>query len=184
MTFYQKCIPGAYFLSIEDIPYETLKEQGYKTLFFDLDNTIIGYDEEKLSDKNVLLFQRLAKDFSIVIISNSHFNRVSKAINKQEIPFVWSAKKPLKFGFKKALKKVDGDPKTTVLVGDQLLTDVLGGQRMGFHTVLVRSVKRSSDRKITQFNRKIEKKVLAKIKEKFPKLYQERLEQYVKDHDM
>ena len=184
MAWYVKCIPNAYVQSIEEIPYKTLKEQGYTTLFFDLDNTIIGYDEQRVSDSHHALFKRLAQDFKLVIISNSHYKRVYEAVKDLNLPFVWHAKKPLKFGFKKALKLVSSSTDKTVLIGDQLMTDVLGGNRMRFYTVLVRSVKRSSDRKITQFNRKLEQHVLRSIQKNKPELYQERLYDYVNDHDI
>jgi predicted HAD superfamily phosphohydrolase YqeG len=64
------------------------------------------------------------------------------------------------------------------------MTDVLGANRMGFSSCLIKSVKRKSDRKITQFNRKLEKFILKKIEKKYPDLYIERLEKYVNDHQM
>jgi predicted HAD superfamily phosphohydrolase YqeG len=68
------------------------------------------------------------------------------------------------------------------MIGDQLMTDIFGGNRVGLHTILIKSVKRKSDRKITQFNRKIEAFVLRRIEKKYPELYQERLKNYVDDH--
>ena len=53
MSVYQKCIPHDYYATIFEIPYQKLKEQGIKSLFFDLDNTIIAYDEEELSHKQI-----------------------------------------------------------------------------------------------------------------------------------
>ena len=93
-------------------------------------------------------------------------------------------KKPLKFGFNKALKKAQSNKSETVLIGDQLMTDVFGAHRFGITAILVKSVKRKSDRKITQMNRKIERFVLKKIKKRYPSLYEERLDTYVNDHKM
>lgn len=182
MSIYQKCIPDAYFVSIFEIPYERFKEQGIKTLFFDLDNTIIDYQETNLSQKQIELIKNLKKEFSVLILSNTNFKRVSKAVGILEVPFIWHAKKPLKFGFKKALKITKSKKEETVIIGDQLMTDVLGASRCGIKSILVASVKRKSDRMITRFNRHIEKVILNKIKKKRPNLYQERLEQYVKDN--
>ena len=184
MSVSQKCIPFAYYQSIFEIPYDALKKQGIKSLFFDLDNTIIGYDETKLQDTHIEFFKELSKDFKLIIISNSHYKRVSEALKDTKLPFVWYAKKPLKFGFKKALSILDTKKEETIIIGDQIMTDIFGGNRMGISSILVKSVKRKSDRKITKFNRKIEKFVLRKIKDKHFKLYQERLEAYEKDHQM
>ena len=181
MSVYQKCIPHAYHASIFEIPYQTLKETGIKSLFFDLDNTIIAYDETVLSDKHVAFFKTLQKDFKIVIISNSHYHRVKGALINFDVPFVWYAKKPLKSGFKKALKLAGSKKEETLLIGDQLMTDVFGATRFGILSILVKSVKRKSDRKITQFNRKLERIFLKKIEKNLPDLYEERLKAYVNE---
>jgi len=182
MAMYQKCIPYAYYASIFDIDYDQLKRQGIKSLFFDLDNTIIGYDEPSLSSKQTKLLLELKKGFDVLIISNTNYKRVHQAVGSLDVPFIWHAKKPLKWGFKKALNMVQKSKEEVVIVGDQLMTDVFGANRFGIQAILVKSVKRKSDRKITQFNRKIEKLMLKKIKLKEPSLYESRLEQYVKDH--
>ncbi|MBU1142158.1 MAG: YqeG family HAD IIIA-type phosphatase [Firmicutes bacterium] len=182
MAVYQKCIPHEYHASIFEIPYKTLKEQGIKSLFFDLDNTIIGYDEVSLSKEHVQLLNTLKKDFDVVIISNTSFKRVSLALCDIEVPFIWHAKKPLKCGFKKALSMVKQNKEDVIMIGDQLMTDVYGATRYGIQAILVRSVKRKSDRKITQFNRKLENIVLKKIQKNLPELYESRLKQYVQDH--
>lgn len=182
MAVYSKCIPKAYYRSIFDIPYQTLKEQGIKTLFFDLDNTIIGYDEDRLSPSHVRFFRALERNFKIVIISNSGKKRVAPALTGTKLEYVYHAKKPLGFGLNKALKLSSSIKNETLLIGDQLMTDVLGGTRFGIPVILVKSVKRKSDRLITRFNRKLEKIVLKKIEKKMPKAYEERLKAYVSDH--
>ena len=65
------------------------------------------------------------------------------------------------------------------MIGDQLMTDVFGGNLIGFHTILVQAVQRKSDKWITRINRFVEKKMIKKIKKHEPLLYQERLEPYV-----
>ncbi len=182
MSIYQKCIPDAYHASIFEIPYQQLKEQGIKSLFFDLDNTIIAYDDKELKEKHLELMRNLKKEFSVMVISNTNYKRVALALNQLNVPFIWHAKKPLKFGFHKGLKKLDTKKEETIIIGDQLMTDVFGAHRFGIRSILVASVKRKSDRKITQFNRKIEAFILKKIAKKMPKLYEERLKVYVESH--
>lgn len=182
MPIYQKCIPDAYVASIFKIDYQALKRQGIKTLFFDLDNTIIGYDEAVLNDQQVAFLKDLKKDFKLLVLSNTNQKRVSSAIKALDVDYVYHAKKPLKWGFKKALKMANAEKSETVIIGDQLMTDIYGANRFGIKGILVQSVKRKSDRKITQFNRKIEKIVLRKIKKHAPDLYEERLALYERDH--
>lgn len=182
MALYKKCIPLTYKQSIFDINYQHLKEQGIKTLFFDLDNTIIGYDEQELSPSHVAFFKELSRQFELVIISNSGRQRVQSSLAKTDLKYVWHAKKPLRFGLKKALSMVDGNRSSTMLIGDQLMTDVLGGNRFGIQVILIRSVKRKSDRWMTKINRKLEKIVIKNIQSNLPELYHERLKAYVDDH--
>lgn len=184
MKMYQKFIPDYYFNSILEIPYQLLKEQGVSTLFFDLDNTIIGYDEDELRQSQIDLFNELSQTFKILIISNSGYKRVSTALSKTTLPFVHHAFKPFKCGFRKAIKKIDSKKEEIVVIGDQLLTDVYGSHRIGLKIGLVKSVKRTSDRFVTKINRMMERYILKKIKRKHPLLYKERLEDYVNDHKM
>lgn len=184
MTFYQKCIPHRYDVSIFDIDYKMLKKQGIHALFFDLDNTIIGYDQVHLNDEHRAFLISLQKDFSVVILSNTSFARVSKALEGLDIPFIYHATKPLKRGFKKALHLVKASSKETEMIGDQLMTDIFGANRMGIETILIRSVKRKSDRWMTKINRVFERFVLNRIQKKYPDLYLERLKDYVDDHEM
>ena len=184
MAFYQKCIPHAYRASIFDIDYDELQKQGISALFFDLDNTIIGYDQERLQKEHVELIKKLSKTFKIMILSNTSYKRVSLALADVDVPFIWHATKPLKRGFKKALKKIGVSKEHVMMVGDQLMTDIFGSNRVGIKTILVKSVKRKSDRKITKFNRRIENYVIGKIAKKYPDLYDERLKQYVRDHTL
>lgn len=184
MPIYQKCIPDFYHASIFEIPYDSLIKQGIKTLFFDLDNTLIAYDQDELNDKEISLLHELNSKFKIVIMSNSGYKRVSYALRNIDIPFLWHAMKPTKIGFKKALEIHGSKKEEVMMIGDQLMTDVYGAHRAGLNVILVGSVKRSSDRKLTKMNRMIEHKMIKKIKHKAPKLYQERLALYVENHTL
>ncbi|MFU8792470.1 MAG: YqeG family HAD IIIA-type phosphatase [Acholeplasmataceae bacterium] len=179
MALYLKCIPNQYVHHIFNIDYDALAKQGIKALFFDLDNTIIGYDEAHIDDKSLALLRKLSQSFKVLIISNSNKKRVLKATANVEFPVMWRGVKPLKFGFKKALKKVSKQSHEVALIGDQLMTDVLGGNRMGFETILVNPVVPKSDIWMTKMNRMFEKWILRKIAKKEPALYQERLAPYV-----
>lgn len=179
MAIYQKCIPGAYAPSIFEISYDQLKKQGIKSLFFDLDNTIIGYDENRLNEKHIEFFKTLQKDFNILIMSNSGYDRVSFALQDLSCDYLWHSLKPTKIGFKKALKKVKTKKEETLLIGDQLMTDVFGANRFGIQTILIHPVKKKSDRWMTRINRMIESYMIKKIKKHQPNIYQERLSQYV-----
>lgn len=177
MAIYLKCIPEYYLASIFEIPYEKLKKQGKNALLFDLDNTIIDYHESILSQETIEFLKKLEKDFKIIIISNSGKKRVSKAVG-EHFDYVYHATKPLKRGFKKAIKKIQLPVDQIVMIGDQLMTDIFGANRMGMTTVLVDAVARKTDRFYTRLNRRIEKHYLNKIKKKAPEKYEKVLKAY------
>jgi uncharacterized protein len=179
MALYLKCIPNAFYQSIYEIPYQDLKEQGINTLFFDLDNTIISYDDKSIGKKDCAFLKALEKDFKILIISNSNRKRVTHALSDCGFPMIWRGKKPLKIEFKKALRTLDSTHKTTAVIGDQMMTDILGANRMKLYSILVTPIKRKSDIWMTKINRFFEKIILKKIEKKEPNLYAERLEAYV-----
>ncbi len=69
-------------------------------------------------------------------------------------------------------------------IGDQVMTDVFASKRLGVLTVLVKAIDKKTEILPTKINRKLEEHFLKKIKRKYPKVYQEKLEEYVRDkHD-
>lgn len=181
MAIYKNCIPDLYVKSIDQIPYEQLRKQGKKALLFDLDNTIIDYHQTKLDVKRIEFLNELEKDFKILIISNSFHKRVYGAVG-HHFEFVAFARKPLKSGFKKAMKKLRVKSDEIVMIGDQLMTDIFGGNRAGFYTILVDAVSRKTDKFLTRINRGIEKHYLKKIQKKAPEKYDEVLRAYAEKH--
>lgn len=67
--------------------------------------------------------------------------------------------------FKTVAKQMDLKKEEILVVGDQVMTDVLGGNMAGFYTVLVIPVVQT-DGKITKINRFMERIILKRIKNK------------------
>ena len=86
-------------------------------------------------------------------------------VNRLHTPFIHRAKKPLRGAFKKAAVQMGIKLEEVVVIGDQLLTDVFGGNRGGFHTILVVPVAKS-DGINTKINRFIERRIMAAFNEK------------------
>ena len=76
----EKYIPNMYKKNILDIDYEKLKEIGINCLIFDLDNTIALIDENEIPENTEKLFEKLNKEFRVVIISNNYKKRISKNV--------------------------------------------------------------------------------------------------------
>jgi HAD superfamily phosphatase (TIGR01668 family) len=86
-----------------------------------------------------------------------------------KLPAVYNAAKPSRAAFRRALGFLGTAPEHTAVIGDQIFTDILGGNRMGLFTVLV--VPMSTKEFIwTKFVRQVEKLILRKYKHLINKL--------------
>ena len=66
------------------------------------------------------------------------------------------------------------------MIGDQILTDIIGANRLGIKSILVNPIKRKTDHVFTRINRKLEKYIINKIIKKYPYLINEALKEYIK----
>ncbi len=159
-------IPKMYKKSIHDINYESLKHQNIKCIMFDLDNTVLRVHKSIPKKEVCDLIKKLNKDFIVYIVSNNcHDKRLSLAAEKVGVDYIKFAMKPFSRGFRKIRKKHDLKKSEMCIIGDQLITDVLGGNRYGIFTVLVDPLS-NKELKVTGFNRIIEKRKLKKLAKK------------------
>ena len=133
-------VPDVYKKSIYDINYETLKQQGIKCLLFDLDNTLVPYNVKEVNDKLVNLFNKLKKEFKVIIFSNSPKLRVKMFANALNVESVAFARKPKKKNYEKILLDNKLEEDEVAIIGDQLNTDIIGGNRVGITTILINPV--------------------------------------------
>jgi HAD superfamily phosphatase (TIGR01668 family) len=166
-------MPDDYKKSIFDIDFQSLKNFGISALLIDVDNTLIPYDESVPSEKLIDLFDQIKKiGFSIMIISNNHRPRIQAFSTLLGCPFVAQAKKPLKIGFNKAIKLLGiQDFNKVCVIGDQMMTDVFGAKRIGLKVILVDAIKRNNEKWFTRMNRRIEKRMLTRIKNDAPEYF-------------
>ncbi len=178
----KKLIPDYYFKSVYDIPYDKLYEKGIRLILTDLDNTLISYSEELPNEKLFDLKNKLTEmGFELIIVSNSRKNRVDKFSKSYNIDYVKFSMKPLKRGIKKAIRSIAKrkyNNNEIILLGDQLMTDVLGAKRYGIEVALIEAIDKKTDIGPTRINRRIEGFFLKRIKKRYPSLYNERLKEY------
>lgn len=160
----KKLIPNAYQKDILNINYEKLKEKKVKILIFDFDNTIMEYKNTNLKKEIEELLKKLKKDFEIYVVSNSiKTKKLEPICEKLDITFVNKSMKPLKKGYKKL--EIDNiKPSQIAAIGDQLLTDVYGANKMGYYSILTDPLKKENEVISTKFNRMIENIIMKKTK--------------------
>lgn len=159
-------MPNAYVQSVFEIDIEKLASNGVKGIITDLDNTLVGWDVKEPTERIKEWFAKARKlGITVTIVSNNNEERVSSFSKDLEVDFIFKARKPMGKAFKKAIKQMNIQAKETVVIGDQMLTDVFGGNRNGLYTIMVVPVKRT-DGFITKFNRLIERRLLNHFKKK------------------
>jgi len=161
----KKYIPTKYYQSVYDVPYQKLKEDGIKCILFDLDNTICLIDEEKCNEKIVSLIEQLKKDFYVAIISNNTKKRVSPYKDILNIDVYYFAMKPFSFKYKKIKKDKNFNDLEIAVIGDQIMTDIVAGNKIKAITILVDPLG-IKDLKVTSINRFFENIIFKKFKEK------------------
>lgn len=159
-------LPNEYVKTVHDIDINTLKDNGIKGIITDLDNTLVPWDHPDATLEVIDWFNLLKEhDIKVTIISNNNEMRVKTFADPLRVPFLFNARKPLRRAFNRGAKQMGLKNNEVAVVGDQLLTDILGGNRAGFYTILVVPIVQT-DAKITKFNRAIERRILNFFKRK------------------
>lgn len=157
--------PKMYQKTIFDINYNVLKEDGIKCLVFDLDNTLGLISHKNCPDETIKLINKLKKDFIVVISSNNTKKRLKPYLEELGIDGIaWSMKPSIK-GLIQIKTKYKLKKKEMCIIGDQIVTDVLAGNRYRIKTVLVDPLG-EKDLRITGLNRKIEARIVKHYEKK------------------
>ena len=156
----QKLTPNEYVESIFSINIDELRKRNIKAVITDLDNTLVGWDTPDATPEVMNWFKRLDEaGIQVTVVSNNNKARVLHFCEPLQCHYIPAARKPTNQAFKRAIAIMNVRIEATVVIGDQLFTDVLGGNLLGFHTILVVPVK-NSDGFFTRFNRKMERLAL------------------------
>jgi predicted HAD superfamily phosphohydrolase YqeG len=179
--------PVAYLSDLTRIRPRALAEEGYIAALIDIDNTLVPRDTRILSEEIVSWVTELKEaGLKVCLLSNNWHRTVFAYARHLEVPLVYKAMKPLPFSYLRALRKLGlrrmtrakrdgfvarnpgGDalregPEEgigrVVVIGDQLLTDVLGARLLGLHPLLVEP-QSTTDLWYTQLFRRIERVLL------------------------
>ena len=127
-------IPDIYAQSIFTIDYDKLKERNFKCILFDVDNTMVPDNKGRVE-------------------------HIKEGLN---IEAEHSSMKPLKNKYKKIMKIYNFKDTEIAAVGDQLLTDIFGANRMGFTSILINPIS-NVDGVFTKINRAIENRIFKSL---------------------
>lgn len=157
--------PHITYKSYKDIDLNLLLNNNINTILIDIDNTLAPHDEQ-LPNSDVIKFINDIKNkgFNIFTLSNNSLDRVNMFSNALDVKGYSFSLKPLKKTYKKVLKE-NPNLGNICVIGDQLLTDILGGNRMKFMTIYTRPLVQK-DITFTKFNRFFEKFIINRLEKK------------------
>lgn len=168
--------PTWFIKTYQEITPAFLEKANIATIFADLDNTLVAWDEPTASQALKKWVAQLKKmNIQLILISNNQLQRIATVAEELQVAYVYPGLKPLHKGFKMALQEAQCSKGQIVMVGDQVLTDILGASTFGVRTILVKPLK-ASDAFKTKINRFFEKGILTLL---YGKNYAEKWEDSV-----
>lgn len=155
----ERFYPDVYLDSAYDIDYAALKEEGYRGVIFDIDNTLVPHGAPA-DERSIALFGKLKSiGYESMLLSNNKEPRVRTFNEKVGSRYIYKANKPFPESYQKAMEIMKTTPETTLFVGDQLFTDVWGAKKAGIRTYLVKPIHPKEEIQIV-LKRVLEKVVL------------------------
>ena len=144
--------------TVSAIDIIALKHNGIKAIIFDLDNTLSTWNGTHIEPATLTWLAVLHKSgLKYCILSNNSAERIAPVAERLEMPFIARAYKPFKGGYRRALRLLAVEPTAAVMVGDQLLTDIWGANRIGMHSILLKPISREHEFSGTKANRLLER---------------------------
>lgn len=156
--------------NFRDVTPKMLKSLGISTLFCDIDNTLVTYDDATPTDSVCSWLHMLYRSgIKVGFVSNNDAERVE--LFNRELEYVAYAKagKPFTKKLKQAMADLGAEAKSTAFLGDQLLTDAAAGNRAGLYTIIVPPIKDKRD-PFTRFKRLLEIPYIKKYRKNNPEL--------------
>ncbi len=154
--------PKVYVNSVYNIDLKKLKKiKKIKGIIVDLDNTLVAWGEKEVSQRIVDWVKEAKKiGLKICIVSNTNSKRVAELAQIFNIPYHSKYFKPFSIAFNNGLKILDTKKSETVVIGDQIFTDIWGGNRLKLLTILVTPIVKK-DSIGTFLHRNIEKIIIS-----------------------
>lgn len=151
--------PYEYEESVFTIDYNKLFEKGYKAILFDIDNTLVPHGEDSTEQVDELIHFIQGIGFKTLFLSNNSNERIRSFLKNIDSLYICEADKPQTQNYLKALEMLGVKKDEAVVIGDQVFTDVLGANRSGIASILVKFIRRKDEKKIGK-RRRVEQVIL------------------------
>lgn len=154
-------VPNLILDRVTQINIEKLKQLDVKGILLDIDNTLAIHDNPNpYKGISEWIENMKLNRVPMFLISNNYHPRVEKFANIVGLGYIAQGYKPLRRNILKACKEINLPPEKVCIVGDQIFTDVWGGNLSKLKTILV-----------MPFETKKEENLLFKLKRKIENVY-------------
>jgi HAD superfamily phosphatase (TIGR01668 family) len=154
-------LPDFYYRDVAAIDLRSLQDRGIRGLAVDLDNTLVPRTDPAVPPSAHRFVARAADSgMGVCLVSNNWHERVRLVSEELSAPFIARALKPMTRAFRQAAGMLDIEPDALAVVGDQVFTDMLGGNLAGAVTVLVQPLS-ASELPHTVLLRRLEAAIMA-----------------------
>ena len=157
-------MPDYMFRAFDEITPAFLASLGVNAILADIDNTLAPYEQPEPDERIKGWIASLAEaGIGIAFVSNNDWERVELFNRTLGVPAYAKSGKPFKKNLVKAMNDLGGTLETTVMLGDQLLTDALAGHNLGVRCLIVPPI-RDKKNAFFRFKRWLEKPVVKRFK--------------------
>lgn len=132
--------PYEYVESVFTIDYKKLYELGYRGLIIDIDNTLVPHGADSTPEVDELITKIQSLGFTTLLLSNNDKARVERFLKNIDSLYICDSDKPNTEGFLKSVEKLNLDKKQTIVIGDQTYTDIIGANKSGLASILVKYI--------------------------------------------
>jgi len=156
---FKSFIPFCHAKNIYDIEPSFFRKNGVKVLFIDLDNTLDSFKAFHPKQRTIDYLKSIKEEgIEPVIVSNNKGKRVSSFANDCNVKYVSSARKPFGTRIREQMTRYGLKENEVMLVGDQMMTDVLAAKNAGIRVVLTEKIVKE-DQWTTHINRLIDRPI-------------------------
>lgn len=145
---FERFYPYEYADSVFSIDYRKLYDKGFRGILFDIDNTLVHHGDDSTPEMDALFRNIQSTGLKTLLLSNNDEDRVKRFINNIDTLYLCDAGKPDTAGYLKAVEMLDVKKEETIVIGDQIFTDILGANRSGLASILVKFIKLDSETRI------------------------------------
>lgn len=156
---FHKFYPYDYVDSVFVLDYWKIFRKGFRGLIFDIDMTLVPHGEDSTPEVDALFKDIHAQGLKTLLLTNNDAARVKRFIKNIDTPYICDAEKPRPENYLKAVELLGVKNNEAIFIGDQIFTDILGANKAGMASILVKYVTAHEETNIG-IRRRLEKIIL------------------------